>query len=316
MSHRTCPTRSMTIRTAVTVVACSAFGVLAVACSDSKSISSADTAATVGSESTLAGPATTTTVGTTLETTTTVTATTSLPPVTSVATTVAPPPPTPLTCASATAPTAAAVSFANASGDWNGDGIADTVVSWAEPVGDGLDWFVRTEIAGGPASSVALGDLGVGFGAVMDSVDVNFGLGLPEGSNREEILAIVGVSSSGYNLGVFGVTDAGCAFQFDDGTGSPFLLPTASTIGQLSGVRCDGAAGSQFLVKLQASTVDEVTWTTTDFRIERQGAQSLVLGTPLPGVLTAGDPALADYGQATCGGVNYLDEFNDGGVDF
>ncbi|HQZ35627.1 MAG TPA: hypothetical protein PK020_14480 [Ilumatobacteraceae bacterium] len=230
--------------------------------------------------------------------------------------TVAPPPPAPPTCASATAPTADAISFANASGDWNGDGVADTVVSWAEPVGGGLDWFVRTEIAGGPASSVALGDLGVGFGAVMDSVDVDFGLGLAEVSNREEILAIVGVSSSGYNLGVFGVTDAGCAFQFDDGVASPFLLPTASTIGQLSGVRCDGAAGSQFLVKLQASTVDEVTWTTTDFRIERQGAQSLVLGTPLPGSLTAGDPALADYGQATCGGVNYLDEFNDAGGDF
>lgn len=312
MSYRPRPTRSLAVRTSVTVAAFSAFGLLAVACSDSKSISSADTVETIVTDTTLIVPETTTD-DTTLETTTTATVETTLAPVTTVPVTVAPPPVP--TCASTTAPTGAAISFANASGDWNGDGNADTVVSWAEPAGGGLDWFVRTEIAGGPASSVALGDLGAGFGAVMEAVDVNFSVGAPEGSNREEILAIVGVSSSGYNLGVFGVTDEGCAFQFDDGAGSPFLLPTASTVGRLSGVRCDGAAGSQFLVKLEASTTDEVNWNTTNYRIERQGAQSLVLGTPLPGSLTAGDPALADYGQATCGGVNYLDEFNDGGVD-
>jgi len=303
----------MVVRTSTTVVAFAAFGLLAVACSDSKSISSAESTTT--SDSTLVALETSTT-DTTLTTTTTAVAETTLVPDTTVATTVAPPPPPAPTCAAATAPTGAAISLANTSGDWNGDGNLDTAVSWAEPVGDGLDWFVRTEIAGGPASSVALGDLGVGFAAVMDAIDVNFSLGAPEGSNREEVLAIVGVSSSGYNLGVFGVTDAGCAFQFDDGAGAAFQLPTAGTIGQLSGVRCDGGAGSQFLVKLEASSVDEVTWDTTDYRIDRQGAQSLVLGTPIAGSLTAGDPALAQYGQATCGGVNYLDEFNDSGGDF
>jgi len=310
----------MAVRTAVAVAAFAAFGLLAVACSDSKSISADSTAR---SETTLVARETSTTdttlaitTTTNATATTTVVAETTLAPDATVAATVAPPPPPAPTCAAATAPTGAAISLANTSGDWNGDGDLDTVVSWAEPVGDGLDWFVRTEIAGGAASSVALGDLGVGFAAVMDAVDVNFSLGAPEGTNREEVLAIVGVSSSGYNLGVFGVTDAGCAFQFDDGAGGAFLLPTAGTIGQLSGVRCDGGAGSQFLVKLEASSADEVSWNTTDYRIERQGVQSLILGAPIAGSLTAGDAALAQYGQATCGGVNYLDEFNDSGGDY
>lgn len=326
MSHRTrtshptaChPTaaRSMPVRTAISAVAFTAFGLLAVACSDSKSISSADDSSTTTSDTPLVVPATTT-ADSTLETTTTVAAVeTTLAPETTVAATVAPPPPPAADCPSAVAPSGAAISLVTTEGDWDGDGAADTAVSWAEPVGGGLDWYVRTEITGGPSSSVALGDLGVGYAAVMGAVDVDFSLGAPEGSNEDEILATVGVSSSGYLVGVFGVNDSGCAFQFDDGAGATFQMATTGTIGQLSGFRCEGAAGSQFLVKLEASSGDEVTWSTRDYRIRRQADQSLVLDPALTGSLAAADLALAEYGQANCGGFTYFDEFNDGGGDY
>jgi len=172
-----------------------------------------------------------------------------------------------------------------------------------------MEWFLRTELAGGASSSVALGDLGVGSAAVVDRVDINFSLGAPEGTNRDEILAIVGSNSSGFNLGIFGITAAGCAFRFDNGSGAPFVIPVAGTVAQLSGMRCDGALGSQFLVQLQASTMDGTNWATTDSRIAPQGAQSLVFDVVIHGSLTVGDSQLAEYGQATCGGEDLLADF-------
>ncbi len=130
MSHPVRTIRSMALRTSVTVAAFAAFGLLAVACSDSRSISTAGSAPS--SDNTLVAPATTT-VHTTLEATTTAPVDTTMAPVTTVTGTVAPPPPPAPTCAVATAPTRS-----------------------------------------------------------LESVP------------------------SGYNLGVFGVTDEGCAFQFDD----------------------------------------------------------------------------------------------------
>lgn len=314
MSHRIRPTNSLAIRTSVAAAAFAAFGLLSAACSDSKSVTSADSTTTSSTATTLVVPDTAP-VDTVLATTTTAAVETTLAPVI-VASTLAPlppPPPPAEDCPSAAAPTAEAISLVATDGDWNGDGALDTAVSWAEPAGGGYDWFVRTELAGGTASSVALGDLGVGYAAVMDAVDVDFSLGAPEGSNRDEILAVVGVSSSGYLVGVFGVGDDGCSFQFDDGVGAPFQMATTGTIGQLSGFRCDGGAGSQFLVKLEASSVDEVTWATRDSRIQRDGTQSLVLDVPIEGSLTAADPALAPYAQGNCGGYTYFNEFGDGG---
>lgn len=325
MSHRTRPTNSLTVRTSVAAAAFVAFGLLSAACSDSKSVTSADPTPTSVTDTTVEMPDTTT-ADTALATTTTAVVETTVAPVVTmplaVASTLAPsalppPPPPAPDCPSAVAPTADAISLVTTDGDWNGDGALDSAVSWAEPVGGGLDWFVRTEVAGGASSSVALGDLGVGFASVMDDVDVDFSLGLPEGSNRDEFLAVVGVSSSGYLVGVFGVGDDGCSFRFDDGVDAPFQMATTGTIGQLSGFRCDGAAGSQFLVQLEASSVDEVHWDTRDMRIRRDGTQSLVLDPAIENTLTADDPALAGYAQGNCGGFTYFNEFGDeGGGDY
>jgi hypothetical protein len=284
-----------------------------VSCSDSQSISSADTADSVTTaivpDTTLALAAETTIPMTTstLEVATTVVSVTTVP--------LTVPLPLKAEC-SAAAPSTAAISVVATDGDWNGDGTPDTATSWAEPATGGFEWFIRAEVTGGIASSVALGDLGVGYAAVMDGVDVDYSLGAPDGSNKDEILAVVGVASSGYLIGVLGLDDSGCAFQFDDGAGSLFRLATTGTIGQLSGMRCEGAAGSQFLVKLEASSLDEATWDTSDSRIRREGSRSLVLDAPIVGSLAAADPALVQYGQANCGGYTYFDEFNDGGGDY
>ncbi|MBP6487285.1 MAG: hypothetical protein KA274_06370, partial [Ilumatobacteraceae bacterium] len=227
---------------------------------------------------------------------------TTVAPIT-VAPTVAPPP---AACAGTSSPSGGAVQVTPVVGDWNGDGVDDAGVSWGEPNGSGADWFVRTEVTGGESSTWALGDLGVGFAALLDSVDVDFSLGAPEGTNRDELLAIVGSNASGYNLGVFGVGADGCIFRFDNGAGVAFVVPVAGSVSQVSGVRCDGGAGSQFLVALHASTSDGISWDTEDARIDRIGGHSLALGMVIAGSLPAASPLLDEYGEATCGGHVYI----------
>lgn len=267
-------------------LACSAAFGLLVACSSSKSISSGttDTAAP------------TTAVATTVPATvvpTTVPAT--VPPT-------IPPTPTP-TCGDVTAPSSDAVSLTVIDGDWNGDGSIDLGYSWAEPIGGTFKWFVRAEVSGGAESAIGLGDLGASFAQALDGVDVDFALGADPGVNRDELIAVVGGGASGLNLGLFGFGADDCIFQFDDGAGSSFIVPIAATAGQMSGLICDGAMGSQFLVELTATTEDGVNWSTVDYRIAREGDHSLVFGAAIPGTLLATDAGLEAYGQAQCGGT-------------
>ena len=155
MSHRTRPVRSSTGRAAVAVASFAAFGLLATACSDSKSISGAEvtqsSASSNASTTSIGGDSTSTTVPTSstavatsvVETTiveTTAPPATTVAPIT-VAPTVAPPP---AACAGTSSPSGGAVQVTPVVGDWNGDGVDDAGVSWGEPNGSGADWFVRT----------------------------------------------------------------------------------------------------------------------------------------------------------------------------
>ncbi len=266
-------------------VACSAaFGLLA-ACSSSKSIGGGTDVT-----STTAAP---TTVPTTVA------------PTTSVAETVPPTLPPPPTCADSTEPSGSAASLTVINGDWNGDGLIDLGYSWGEPTGGGVTWFVRGEVSGGASSTVALGDLGASYALALDGVDVDFAVGADPGVNRDELLAVVGGGASGLNLGIFGFEPDGCMFQFDDGAGKLFSLSVAGTTSQMSGLICDGAAGSQFLVELTASTADGIPWDTVDFRILRSG-HSLTLSDALLGALPATDGGLEAYSHAQCGGTVWI----------
>lgn len=302
MKPRTCPARSLRplgLRGVVAAASFAAFGVLATACSSETTIG--------GAAETTVVPATTpeTTVAPTIVPATTVAPTTAPPTVPSTPAPTVPSTVPPEGCVVTTAPSGSAVQVTPVAGDFNGDGLTDAAVSWGEPTGGGATWFVRTELNGGPASTWALGDLGVGFAALLDRVDVDFSLGAPEGSNEDELLAIVGSNSSGYNLGVFGVGADGCIFQFDDGGGA-FGLAVSGTVSMMSGVGCDGGAGSQFLIAREATTDDGIGWQVTDTRIDRSGPHTLTLGVAAHGALMGSDPILVEYGEATCNGKVYI----------
>lgn len=309
MSHRTRPIhftgrtgRSLGLRAMTAAASFAAFGLLATACSDSKTVSGTDTAvtSTTVAESTTTVAEPTTTVA---ETTTTVVAET-VPTTAAPASTVAPPPPP--ACADHAAPSGSAESVATITGDWNGDGALDSAISWAEIAG-GPQWFIRTELSGGPASSVALGDLGVGYAEVLGRVDLDFSLGLDPGQNHDEFVAVAGSAASGVILNAFGVDDEGCVFRFDDGGGFPFEMPITGSISYRSGLMCDGAAGSQFLVMKQAISDDDgATFTTTDTKIERTGAKSLGFGVSFEGLLDGDDPQLETYSSAVCSGTTWV----------
>lgn len=272
-----------------TAVGIMGVALLAAGCSSSKSIGSDAGGTTV--------PASTSSVA--ASSTTAPAATTPTTPATPAPTTAAGPA---IACDDAT-PSAAAVQIEVIDGDWNGDGGADSAISWGEPTGGGANWFVRMQVSGGTNSVVSLGDAGAGFVAAIGYTDVDFTLGAPEGTNREEMVAIVGSNAAGYNLGVFGLDSDGCAFEFDNGTaGEPYIIPVHNAAASLSGMMCDGGMGSRFVVRLEASTADGTNWTTQDIRVERADENSLVDNPPIPGMLTTADAALAAYGQAECDG--------------
>ena len=297
--HPTCTSTCPAARLApfATGVAVTALALGLAACSSSRSIDGEAGGTTV--------PGSTTSVAA---------STTTAPAVTSPATTVIPTTAAgPVAACDDATPSGAAVKVNVVNGDWNGDGGADSALSWGEPTGSGVEWFVRMQVSGGTNSVVQIVDVGAGFATAIGYVDVDFSLGAPEGTNREEMIAIVGSNAAGYNLGVFGIDGSGCAFQFDGGTaGEPYLIPVHNAAAALSGMRCDGGMGSRFVVRLDADTADGTNWTTRDIKVERTDENSLADSTVIAGTLTSADGALAAYGQAECDGELLIG----GGADY
>lgn len=285
-----------TVRARAAAASVALVGLLAGCSSSSSSGGSSESTTTVVATTTVGD--TTTVAETTTTAATTTTAETTVPP-----TTAAPAP----VCANTTAPDGSSDSLAIASGDWDGDGTDDSAISWVNL--STMDWFVRLEVSGGTSSTVLLQDVGPAPARVLDRVDVDFGLGLEPGVNRDELLAIVGSNSAGWNLGVFGLGADGCIFQFDNGGGDHFIIPVHNAAAVRSGMMCDGAAGSQFVVRLEAETSDGgLNWTTHDTRIERTGPTTLTDGITIDGALAGGSPQLNLYGRAECfGGPIVLD---------
>lgn len=219
--------------------------------------------------------------------------------------TVAPPAP-PASLCDDIAPTAAAVDVTVVNGDWNGDGAVDSAVSWGEPTSGGVDWFVRMQLSGAGNSSIFLGDLGPGYARVTGRVDVDYSLGAPAGSNEDELVAVVGSSAAGFNLGVFGLDRWGCLFQFDNGGGDVYIIPVYNSMLNMSGMTCDGGMGSRFVVRLEATSADGTNWTTSDIRVQRDDDNSLAEAPAIIGALTSASPALNAYGTAECDGTSLM----------
>lgn len=241
-------------------------------------------------------------------TTTVVDSSTTLPPADTTPVTPAPttpPTPAPAGCPDI-APSAAAVQVNVINGDWNGDGAMDMASSWGEPSGGSAEWYIRVNVAGGVYSAVALGDLGVGFGYALGPVDVDFALGADPGVNKEEFVAIAGSNAAGYDLGVFGVGADGCVFRFDDGTAtSPYVIPVHAAAATMSGMMCDGAMGSRFIARLEATNTGGADWNVRYIRVQRTDANSLSDTVPVTDTVN-GASAVEPFGQAECDGTMFI----------
>jgi len=204
------------------------------------------------------------------------------------------------------APTAAAVDVTVVNGDWNGDGALDSAVSWGEPTSGGVDWFVRMQLSGAGNSSIFLGDLGPGYARVTGRVDVDYSLGAPAGSNEDELVAVVGSSAAGFNLGVFGLDQWGCLFQFDNGGGDVYIIPVYNSMLNMSGMTCDGGMGSRFVVRLEATSDDGFNWIARDIRVQRDDDNSLSEAPAIVTPLSAKSSLLDAYGTAECDGTSLM----------
>jgi hypothetical protein len=195
-------------------------------------------------------------------------------------------------------------------GDFNGDGVLDQASAWAVLDDDGIpQWSVRFEPSGLVGSTLEIGDVGPGFVELTGVYDLDFSLGVDPGVNRDEVIAVVGAGASATLLGFFGVNEVGCGFQFDNGSDGYFVLPVGGSINNLAGLTCDGAAGSQFLVRTEAVSDDDgATFSTYEWKIERFGEQSLVLDDLFSGDATEATMDYPRYANATCGETLWIAE--------
>jgi hypothetical protein len=187
--------------------------------------------------------------------------------------------------------------------DYDGDGANDDVATVYAIIDDGgiPVWFLRAETPeGGSEISLFMSD-DAGAAAVVGMAQTDLSLGAGTGL-EQELLVQVGTGAAGISVGVFFRGSAGCLEQFLDVSDGPATFAVRASVAQQAGLRCEGAAGSQFLVRLEASSADGIEHDTLDVKLERIG-NHLIDDVSIPGHLTspADDTTLATYGQIDCG---------------
>lgn len=187
--------------------------------------------------------------------------------------------------------------------DIDDDGQDDTVTTYFVALGDSAGWRLRTEIAGGPMDDIAIEGVGPGVARVLGGVQVDYTVVEPSTWARE-LLVQAGANASGVNLAVYGLDSDGCAFRFANEMGNDLVLPIHSSIGTMSGLRCDAIAGTQFLAQLSADHSQGSMYAAAQTFLVRQG-NSLV-----PDVVQYSDidadtqtDWLNQFGDLNCGSI-------------
>ncbi len=230
------------------------------------------------------------------------------------ATTTAPAPATTTASAAASGcesfePDDSAVGIATTTGDWDGDGTIDTAQTWGVQSGEVVRWFIQLTVNEGSSAAMDLGEVSSGSARVIDRFDVDYEPTAPSGTNRDEILAVVGGNASGLAVNVFGLAaDTGCIVRFlaeatsdlssDDGY---YQL----IVGGRSGIGCQVTEGKRTLTRLTLSDADDGGWQASTQPISRYGT-TLFDGEAASILLPLEDPEVNTYTSAGCNGVAWL----------
>jgi hypothetical protein len=195
-----------------------------------------------------------------------------------------------------------AADVSTASGDFDGDGAADTATTYRVGPKSAPEWHVAVDLAtGARADSIVPRDLGrapgIGNAAVAGAVDVN-------GDGTDELWASVGSGSIGTLAALFVIDGCGVEAATADGTAVVFSVGGAS--GSFAGLDCtdvDGNGALDFVVQLQASSTDAgATYQTTETEYVLVDGMFGVLS-QVPGTASPTDPDFGRFSAFHCGPV-------------
>lgn len=183
-------------------------------------------------------------------------------------------------------PDAGRSALATATGDFDGDGRPDRLLTYRG--GDGGPWHVRVELGAGGSDDLTLAGSPEGVRA-LGGVHLDVGPG-------EAALAVVGTGAAGVTVGLFVVQQ--CRLARVSLNGAPAEFAVRSSAAGRDGLVCQPPG----LVAYSATTSDGQTYRGTSVAY-------LLLGAALDEThratqtLLPGDPDLARYGAFACGTV-------------
>ena len=185
--------------------------------------------------------------------------------------------------------TTGAALVTSASGDFDGNGIADTLRAYR--VVD--TWRLRVELAGGGGADVAV--------AVADGVTGPRGVQALGGFNidrnrGDEAFATTGGGASTDLVGVW--TFANCQLTRLTVNGQPSEFPVGASLRNYSGLTCVAGSGLQVLSASSDDALRTFTLQRTDYAAS---GTALVAGSSSSSTLPAGDPGLSSASRFTCG---------------
>lgn len=170
--------------------------------------------------------------------------------------------------------------------DYDGDDAADTLSTYLTPLG----WTLRLELTGGTGSEVLISDADLlAFAVPLGGFDL-------DDDGTPEAFVTVGTGATTTLVGLYRVD--GCALQRVSIGGAPAVFPIGASVGNVSGLSCDGAGD---LDQLFASSSDGITYEGGNEPFELDGS-TLVAGPGDSATFTAeeaGALATIDCGSLT-----------------
>ena len=212
-------------------------------------------------------------------------------------------------CSGAAVPSSA-IRPTQSAGDFNGDGATDTLIVY----GTGTDsqpspYHVHMDLAAGQGSADAvIVDAATDDTQVVKALggaDITAGAGLPPDGSGDEAFVAVGSGASDTIVGVFQL--ANCTITRITGPQgtAPSNFAIGGSVTHLDGLRCDGTAGGQRLVQLQATSDDGITYNTKETRLTVANAH-FTPDPPITDSMNVNDDRLHGFSSLDCPGVEPL----------
>ena len=202
-----------------------------------------------------------------------------------------------------------AIRVSQAPGDFDGDGMADTLVVYGTGTDDApAPYMIRIDLGNGNGSvETTIVDAAtdpIQNVKALGGADVSARTGVPDDGSGAEAFVAVGSGASTFLVGLYQLTACHLVRLTTAAGSTPAELPVGGTVTHLSGVRCDNVSGGARLVQVSGESTDGVTYTTSEQAFDVTDGKLVAASPPVAGTLSGNDPDLSRFSGLDCSGVS------------